>query len=285
MRISHWPKNILIFFPAIAAQIDFSRVVLVQLLLGFVAMSMVASIVYIINDLVDLEYDRAHPIKRFRPLANGDLTVTAASKIILALVVIAVLATMTLPDEFTALLVIYICLNVAYSLFLKRLAVVDLLTLVSFYLIRLGGGAILAGVHLSGWFLAFFAFMLVSVAFAKRVSELKITGSAAGDSGRGYLAEDIPVLQTFGIGCAITGILVFCLYISGDSVRVLYRRPELLWAGFPLLLYWATRMWLMVARGRLREDPTEFMIKDPRTYFVGFALLAAVWAAKIGLTI
>ena len=168
---------------------------------------------------------------------------------------------------------------------LKRLAVVDLLTLVSFYLIRLGGGAILAGVNLTGWFLAFFAFMLVSVAFAKRVSELKVALPGENRSGRGYVAEDVEILQTIGIGCAITGILVYCLYINGDTVQLLYRRPELLWAGFPLLLYWAARMWITVGRGQLREDPTEYMIKDPRTYIVAVGFLITVWAARVGLTI
>ncbi len=285
IRVRHWPKNILIFFPAIAGHVALSDIVVVQLLLGFVAMSLVASIVYVINDLIDLEHDRSHPVKRFRPIASGELSRTAAARMLLVLVFLAVLSTMVLPDEFTALLVVYLCLNIAYSLVLKRLAVVDLITLVTFYLIRLMGGAILADVNLTGWFLAFFSFMLVSVAFAKRVAELKLVTSHSDDSGRGYVAEDISILQTFGIGCAITGILVYCLYITGDTVKVLYMRPELLWGGFPLLLYWAARMWIMVGRGRLKEDPTIFMIMDPRTYLVAVGLLVVLWAANVGLVI
>jgi 4-hydroxybenzoate polyprenyltransferase len=282
LRPHHWAKNALLFVPALAAHLGPSVGLAVQLLAGFAAFSATASAVYLFNDLADLASDRAHPRKRHRPLAAGEISIPAALVVGLLLVAAAAVVAWQLSPRFAGVLAAYLVITYAYSLSLKQHLAIDVITLATLYTVRIVAGAVLVEVPLSRWFLAFSIFLFLSLALAKRALELR--GAAARNAtkiaGRGYRPEDLPTLSAMGVAAAAASALVYCLYITGDDVTRLYANPDLLWIGLPLFLYWNLRLWLFADRGTLQEDPVAFALKDPITYVVAAVFLAVVWIAS-----
>jgi 4-hydroxybenzoate polyprenyltransferase/phosphoserine phosphatase len=281
LRPHHWAKNALLFVPALAAHLAPSFELGVRLLAGFAAFSATASAVYLFNDLADLASDRAHPRKRNRPLAAGEILIPAALVAGLLLVAAAAVVAWQLSPRFAGVIAAYLIITYAYSLSLKQHLAIDVITLATLYTVRIVAGAVLVEVPLSRWFLAFSIFLFLSLALAKRAVELRgaVARNTRKIAGRGYRPEDLPILSAMGIAAAAGSALVYCLYISGDEVTRLYGNPDLLWIGLPLFLYWNLRLWLFADRGTLQEDPVAFALKDPITYVVAAAFLAAVWIA------
>jgi 4-hydroxybenzoate polyprenyltransferase len=277
IRPHQWVKNVLLLVPALAAHLTWTNAVSLKMLSGFILFSLTASAVYVLNDIVDAAHDRRHPTKCTRPIAAYQVTVPSALGVLLTLL-IGTGALLVLHDpQFVGIVATYLVVTTAYSFVLKRMVLVDVFALVGLYLVRLLAGAILADVPLSGWFVAFFAFFFTSIALVKRIVELNDSDVDHGEllSGRGYSAADTPVLLAFGVACAAAATLVYCLYITGDSVTRLYGRPEILWCGFPVVLYWMSRLWLLTMRGDVHEDPILFAVHD-RASYACVALLGAI---------
>jgi 4-hydroxybenzoate polyprenyltransferase len=170
MRPHQWSKNLLLFLPALAAH-DLSA--LWPALLGFVSFCLAASSVYVLNDLVDLPADRAHPRKRNRPFASGALSTVEG--LVLAVTLLAgsiVVGAIPRSSDFLAILGLCLVVTFAYSLWLKRKLLVDVLTLAGLYTIRILAGGAVAGVVLSPWMLGFSMFLFLALAAVKRQAEL-----------------------------------------------------------------------------------------------------------------
>lgn len=281
IRPHQWAKNLLIFVPAVAAHQGLRLATLTPLLAGFAAFSALASAVYVVNDLVDLPNDRLHPTKRFRPLAAGELSTRGASILLVLLLAVSASLTATLPRSFQLVLAGYLAITTAYSFVLKRRVVLDVICLATLYTIRVVAGATLASAPLSQWFLPFSIFFFFSLAIVKRVAELRpmVTEGDATIAGRGYVAADLPVLVSLGTASSTASSLVYCLYITSPEITKLYHRPEFLWLGLPLFLYWHARIWLLTSRGRMHDDPIVFALRDRMSYLLAGGFLLAVWLA------
>lgn len=278
IRPHQWAKNGLLLLPVLAAH-KAGSAVLVPVSLGVAAFCLTASAIYLCNDILDLPNDRAHPQKRHRALASGALGIrTAAVTAVILLAAAAGLAKLV-PPAFAGALAFYIATSIAYTLDLKRRPVVDVITLATLYAVRVVAGAALVSVPLSRWFLALAVFLFLSLALVKRVVELQDTAGDANPAGRSYRASDIPVLVAIGCASTVASMLVYCLYITGDEVLRLYRHPDLLWLGLPLLLYWQTRVWLFTNRRAMHHDPVVFALRDRVSYVVAAAFLAMVFLA------
>jgi 4-hydroxybenzoate polyprenyltransferase len=281
MRPHQWAKNTLLFLPALAAHLPFALDGLLTLAAAFVAFSALASAVYLLNDIIDLPNDRAHPTKRLRPIASGELSIPLALTAAATLAALAALVAFRLPLAFQALLGGYVVLTTAYSLALKKRPILDVITLASLYSTRVVAGAAAVDVPLSRWFLAFSVFLFFSLALVKRVVELGRSAVAADEHvpGRGYRLIDVPVLTSLGTTAVMASALVYCLYITGEEVSVLYGRPDVLWAGLPILLYWQSRLWLIAGRGALHDDPVVFALRDHVSRALAVAFLVVLWVA------
>lgn len=281
IRAYQWSKNLLVFVPLLTAHIVLHPPSLAAAVLAFIAFSLVASAVYLANDLADLEDDRRHPTKRLRALASGELPIAAAIVLLPLLLVAAALIAALLPWEFGALLVVYVGANLAYSLALKRAALVDVFVLAGLYAMRILAGAAAVEVPVSHWLLAFTMFLFLSLALAKRYVE--VANVAARDEervgGRGYLAGDGALLGMLGTASGYLSVLVFALYVTSPQVVMLYRSPSILWFAVPLLLYWISRVWFLAHRGALHEDPLLFALRDPASYATGALIVAVMIAA------
>lgn len=277
MRPHQWLKNILIFVPAFAAH-DLSPQTLLLSALAFVSLSLIASGTYILNDLLDLAADRAHPRKRSRPLACGAVSLLHGSvmfPVLVATGMVAALATGKLAVA--GLMGVYLALTVAYSVALKRHLVIDVCTLAGLYTIRIIVGGVAAGVPLSVWMLAFSIFIFLCLAAVKRQAELKsgLPDGRTTASGRAYESDDLPIMAMMSIAAGYVAVLIVALYIDSANIRPLYDTPELLWGICPVLLYWISRMVMITHRGRMHDDPIVFAMRD-KVSLICAALIAAL---------
>ena len=256
IRVHQWAKNTLVFVPLLTAH-KFELSAFAQAIGAFIAFSLAASAVYILNDLVDLEADRKHPSKRRRPLAAGTVPILAALPIATFLMLVAFALALCIALSFAEVLLLYIALTTAYSFFLKRKMLVDIVALASLYTIRVVGGAEAISVPISEWLLGFSMFMFTSLALIKRYVELaaRLDADLPDPSNRNYRKSDLDIVAGLAAAAGFNAVTVFALYISSDTVQHLYRHPKAIWLVCPILIYWLGRA-LMMAHRRLMRTMT-----------------------------
>ncbi len=280
MRPHQWAKNLLVFVPALAAH-RLTPEALLQASLAFISFSLVASAIYIINDLLDLAADRAHPRKRMRPLASGALPIAHGTLLSPLLLILGLLAgAATGQPAFLAILLLYIGLTTAYSMWLKRKLIVDIFVLAGLYTIRVLAGAAAVQVVPSIWLIGFSMFIFLSLAAIKRQAELVdgVRSGRARASGRAYYVNDLPMISMIAVTAGYVAVLVFALYMSTLGVQRLYGNPMFLWGVAPILLYWITRMTMMAHRGQMHDDPIVYAVKD-RISLICMALMGGLFAS------
>jgi len=270
IRLHQWTKNLLIFTALILSHNWFNNDALQFSLLAFFSFGFAASSIYLINDLIDLEDDRKHQTKKYRPLAAGTLSIQSAIMLIPLLLLFSFLFASQISTDFISILAVYLALTTAYSLFLKPLALLDVITLTSLYTIRIIAGAIAINVPLSYWLLAFSMFIFLSLALIKRFSELKNMAQSGQtvSASRGYHVDDLPVVSLFGISSGYISVLVLVFYTHDLQAGTLYQNPHWLWFIAVAVLYWISHMWLLAFRGQMNEDPVLFAIHDRNSYIV-----------------
>ena len=276
MRFYQWTKNVLIFLPLILAHAFTDNKFIFDTLVGFLCFSFTASFIYLVNDLMDLESDRRHTTKSRRPFASGNLSPVLSLSVSFAFLVISIIISFTyLPTEFGLILISYLILTISYSVYLKKITILDIITLSILYSIRIIAGSAITNIALSKWFLAFSLFLFFSLAIIKRYTELSnlLKQNQTKTIGRGYQTDDMTILLSMGTSSGYLSVLIFLFYIFSPDVIKLYREPVLLMPVSIILLFWITRMWFLARRGEMNEDPLVFTSKDKYSYLM---LLIAV---------
>jgi 4-hydroxybenzoate polyprenyltransferase/phosphoserine phosphatase len=282
-RVHQWIKNILIFVPIFAAHQAITGELWINLGLAFLSFSLCASSVYIANDLLDLESDRLHSRKRSRPFASGQVPIWLGVVFTPVLITASLFMAKSVGGNFLTWLLVYFALTCAYSWVLKRLVLVDCLTLAILYTLRIVAGAAAMSVPLSFWLLAFSIFLFLSLAFIKRYAELQAQLSSGSNKvhGRGYYLDDAPLVQQLGITSGYAATLVLALYLNSDNIIKLYHTPEIIWGAVPLMLLWISWMWLKAHRGLMHDDPIIFAVKDGVSILIGALFIAILILARV----
>jgi 4-hydroxybenzoate polyprenyltransferase/phosphoserine phosphatase len=282
LRPHQWLKNLLVFLPMLGAH-DFTITAIAQSLIAFFAFSLLASSVYVVNDLLDLAADRIHPRKRRRPFASGAVPIAHGMVMAAALVTGGMGLSLILGPGFVAMMLAYFLLTSAYSLVLKRRAIIDICVLATLYAMRIIAGGVATGIPLSVWLLAFALFFFLSLAAVKRQAEL-VDAVASGRltaHGRGYQANDLDIVSQMATAAGYVSVMVLALYVNSREVMALYKHPEALWGTCIVLLYWISRMIMITHRGHMHDDPIVYATKDRNSYFCGLAVVifavAGVW--------
>jgi len=272
---------LIVFVPLITAHRVHEMPLLLEALLAFVAFCLVASGVYLLNDLLDLEADRHHATKKTRGLASGDLPIWCGLAGFPALMLAGGLLAWNLSAGFLAVLGFYVLLTTAYSWRLKQAPLVDVFCLAGLYTVRLIGGHEATHVAYSFWLLVFSMFVFLSLALVKRYVEIDVAREERRDGikGRGYSAGDLVLVSILGATSGYLEVLVLALYVNSNDVVVLYEHPTALLLICPLLLYWVSRTWMLAHRGKMQDDPIVFTLKDPGSYAVGLLTLLIIWLA------
>ncbi|MBF0334917.1 MAG: UbiA family prenyltransferase [Alphaproteobacteria bacterium] len=277
VRPHQWLKNVLLFVPLLAAHTT-SLHALGTALLAFVAFSLCASSVYLLNDLLDLGSDRRHHSKRERSLASGRIPLIHAVLLTPVLLGAALGLSLLLPWKFLGVLCLYYATTLLYSLWLKRHMLIDVMTLAVLYTVRVFAGGVACGIAISPWLMGVSMFLFLCLALVKRYTELeaRIRCGEGNPTGRGYALSDVGMLGSLAAASGYAAVVVLALYINGPEVHGLYSHPEVLWLGCLLVLYWISRVLMVAHRGAMDDDPVIFAIRDRVSQIVGLAFMAVV---------
>lgn len=282
MRPRQWLKNLLVFVPMLAGH-ALNLDTLVQSLVAFAAFSLCASSAYLLNDALDAPDDRRHPVKCLRPIAAGTLPLSVAMLASPLLALAALMLCALFDPRLLLVVAIYFASTLAYSMVLKRLLMVDIVTLAMLYTLRILGGSAATQIEPSFWLLAFSFFIFLSLALLKRYSELFNLERQGKQKtrGRSYSTSDKIPIGIMGVNSGFIALLVFMLYFNSQNILVLYARPYLLLGIVPLLVFWLGRLWTLSFRGEVNEDPVLYVSKD-RT---SLAIIAACLALAVGASL
>ncbi len=281
LRVHQWAKNALVIVPLLAAHRLSELPVLIDGALAFLAFSLCASSVYLLNDMLDLEADRQHHTKCNRPFAAGRLSLVFGLLAAPALLVAALLISCLLPVKFLLVLAAYYVATLLYSFGLKKVVMVDVLALAGLYTIRIVAGAAAMAIPLSFWLLMFATFIFLSLAIVKRYAELFVMRQQGKlkAKGRGYQVEDISLLQSLGTASGYLSILVLALYLNSPDIAKMYAQPKIAWGLVPIMLYWISRIWMETHRGNMHDDPLVYALKDRISLLTGLAAGVVLYLA------
>jgi 4-hydroxybenzoate polyprenyltransferase/phosphoserine phosphatase len=284
LRPHQWAKNALVFVPALTSGHLFQVPVMLTALATAAAMSLIASSIYLLNDVLDIDSDRAHRTKWARPVAHGDLSIPEAAVISCVLASAGLAAGWAIGGpSLVACLLVYLAITTAYSWRFKAVMVGDAIVLASLYTIRIWVGGVAIAVMPSFWLLFFSIFLFLSLAYLKRYIEMRDALDTSLLSGRGYTRGDLDVVMSLGIASGMISILVLGLFAHDSGTAAQYAMPQLLWLLTLPLLYWINRIWMMARRGEVDGDPVTFAIRDRRSLFVGGTMVLIFLLALRGL--
>ena len=275
IRIHQWLKNLLLFVPMLAAFIFFDLNNLSLIILAFFALSFVASATYICNDLLDLENDRNHYIKKLRPFASGQLSISTGFIVALILVTVGIYFAYIISNAFLIIVLSYLILANLYSYSLKKIPLIDIISLSILYILRIIAGSVALEINTSSWLLVFSFFIFFSLALVKRCTELISLKMHGGEfiNGRGYKVSDIRILCPLGVSAGLIAILVLTLFINDQTTQNGYKTPNLLWINVIILTYWISRIWFKTLRGEMHSDPVIFTIADKTSRLAIFLIV------------
>jgi 4-hydroxybenzoate polyprenyltransferase len=289
LRLHQWAKNLLIFVPLVLAGKSDNLDAWTSCLLGFLALGVLASSTYVANDLWDIDHDRLHWSKRERPLARGDLPISLARLVVPFGVALSLAIAVVIDRGSIWTLLIYASLTLTYSLWLKRVPIFDVFVLAVLFTLRLVYGIQLAAVPASPWLLVFSMFIFTSLSLAKRQTEVSRNGALGRNevNGRGYVAKDTPLLFGLGLATAAGAVLILVLYLIHEAFSAtFYRSPLVLWCLPAILFLWLGRIWLLVGRDEVDDDPLWFALRDNVSLGMGLATAIAFLVAwQVSLTL
>ena len=263
LRPHQWLKNSLLFVPLFTSQTNLDMAFLKLAMLGFVGFSMVCSGNYIANDLIDFESDQGVVYKSQKPIASGKIRKEPAIFLATLLLVLGLVLCWYASSNFLLLTIIYLCLGLLYSKFLKRIPQLDIVILVLFYEIRIFAGGALFDLTISFWLIIFSFTVFSSLAFVKKCSKAAIQYSQYLEDSPDYLKRsESNYLSQFGISYAVLSLLTFALYLNSEEIRIIYTEPRLLWFLIPLLQFLLLRTWSATLSGRMHYDPIVFILRD-----------------------
>lgn len=280
LRAHQYAKNVLVFVPLLTSHL-FNPGAILASLLAFVAFCLVASGIYIVNDAIDLGDDRRHRSKRHRPLASGTVPIKYALLVPPVLLLAGGMVAASISWQFMGVLLAYVVLTTAYSVYLKRKLMLDVITLATLYSLRVVAGAVAVAAPLSEWLIAFCVMVFTSLALMKRYVEISARKDAgvASTSKRNYRDSDLDIVATLAAVAAFNAVTVFALYVATDNVQRLYAHGWVLWLFLPLLVYWLSRALVLAARREMNDDPIVFALRDPISILTALCGILIVLAA------
>jgi 4-hydroxybenzoate polyprenyltransferase len=274
MRPRQWVKNIFVFAALVFGQRITDPVSVARSGAAFVIFCLLASAVYLINDISDREFDRQHPVKRHRPIASGALPVPMAGFVAALLAAGALAGALALGPEFAGVALLYFVMNVAYSLGLKNVVILDVILISAGFLIRAWAGAVAIGVGMSHWLVLCTGMLSLFLGFVKRRQEIATLGPD-GEQRRILREYSMPFLdQMIGIVTAST-VLSYALYALSDEVA---QKLDTQWMGLtiPFVLYGIFRYLYLAYRRGFGENPSALVVSD-----VPLVATILLWAATV----
>lgn len=261
MRPRQWIKNTLIFIPLVFDEQLTHLPAFLMTLAGFVLLCLLASVVYIINDLSDLEADRLHPEKKKRPLASGELSISLGIAVAILIPAIVFPLAWSLSPYFALVLFAYLALNLAYSRWFKHIAIIDVFVLASFYLLRVVAGLTLIHVaRFSPWLFVMTTLGALFIGFGKRRAELALLNENAHNHRPVLDGYTLPMLDQFITILSATAIVAYSLYtFSAPNVPA----NHAMMLTIPFVIYGIFRYLYLVQMQKGGAPEEEFLTDRP----------------------
>jgi 4-hydroxybenzoate polyprenyltransferase len=283
LRLHHWSKNLFVFVPLLLGHLYDDLAKLAASIAAFLLLGLLVSAGYLVNDVADIEADRQHKSKQHRPFASGRISPRAGIAAAAMLALVAFAGAAFVSRGLVTVLLAYFLLTVSYSLWLKTVALIDVAAIASMLTLRIAaGGAAIATGH-SAWLLSFSGAFFLSLALAKRHSELRQAALAGSGpiAGRGFHSDDWPLTLAFGVGAGLASIIIMLLYLANDAAPSgFYPHQGWLYVVPGAALVWLMRVWMLSHRTELHDDPVIFALKDPASLVLGGAVVAAFMLAQ-----
>ena len=274
MRVKHYVKNLVIFLPAMLTLKLNDIHVLAEHAAGFLILSFTASIVYIMNDIKDIDADRQHPLKRRRPLASGRVSLSAAyvTAGVLAGLIVILWGAAGFAAKYIAWPAVYLAVNAAYSLKLKNIPLLDVLALMFCYVLRLIYGSVLAETQISNWMYLTMMSASFFMGFGKRRNEFLQYGTASRKSLRGYSAEFLDKAMQMSL---TSSVVFYSLMCADTNTTVAAAGVNLLWT-VPIVIIVCLRYLMLIEDGKSDGDPVSVILKDKILNALCFGYILAV---------
>jgi 4-hydroxybenzoate polyprenyltransferase len=252
MRPKQWVKNGFVFAPAIFAAAHYQWWELWQVVVAFFLFCAASAATYVLNDICDVEQDREHPKKRHtRPLAAGQASVFSA-KCLLGFLYLVILSGLIYQPEATAVILAYMVLNIAYSYYLKHVAIVDIFTIAVGFVLRVIAGTVALGLPLSEWMFVTTFSLALFLAASKREKELQLAGK---NTTRKVLnAYSYDLVRSYCLISATCSLMFYCFFVLTQNVQLVITIPFVMFGIF--------RFWLLTESLEPSQSPTEALVTD-----------------------
>jgi 4-hydroxybenzoate polyprenyltransferase len=277
-RPRQWTKNLLLFAALVFARKAHEPQALALAALAFASFCLASSSVYVINDLIDAERDRRHPVKRLRPIASGSVSRGAAGVVAALLTLAALLLALWIGPPFAATVAIYMGTTHFYSLVGKNVVILDTMLIAAGFVIRAVAGAVAIDVPYSSWFVLCTFFLATFLALCKRKAEIA-THDERAPGARPVLQGYSPSSLDGLIGMSAASLLLsYALYVI-DITEHAGARFHPLVLTFPFVMYGVFRYYLLVETHGAGETPEEVLLRDRPIQLCGLGFLAVALVA------
>lgn len=267
IRAYQWVKNLLIFLPVVLSHSLNLKDYFLSFL-AFVSFSLLSSSIYLINDIYDLDSDRNHPEKKYRPFALGYLNLLFVLKAFIILFLLSFVIALFVSPKFLLSIFIYLIFSLLYTYSFKKIPILDIVILSFLFTIRIYAGSFATNIAISEWLFSFSIFFFLSLSSLKRYIELIKMNDNSKLIGRAYNKEDSNLIKIIGVSTGLISILVYVLYINSSKVNSLYSNPEYLYFILLILIYWLLRLWFYSDKKTINYDPISFILKDKVSYIL-----------------
>lgn len=276
LRPYQWSKNVLVFGGLIFSGALINYNTLTISILAFIVFSFISSSVYIINDLIDIESDRKHPDKKNRPLASGKISIPVSLLILLAFSTAGFTgAYLFLNKEFLLLLTFYVVINILYSIWLKRIVILDVMIIALGFLIRAIAGCVVINVEASPWLYLCSLVLALFMGFGKRRNEMSVLGEKASAHRLNLNQYSIYFLDLMMTICATATIVTYSLYTMANQDIYHYKNISLIYT-IPLVIFSVFRYFFLVQQKNQGGDPTKLLIYDSPSIINGLIWVISV---------
>lgn len=256
LRPKQWTKNLLIFAALLFSFEEIRTETILATLLGFILFSLVAGCVYILNDFVDRERDRQHPVKKYRPMASGQVNPSHALLFGIILLILSVGTAFMMNPLFGVLCIVYFLLNVSYSFVLKHLVILDMMTIAAGFVLRAIAGGVLIHVPFTPWFLICTMLLSLFLAIGKRRNELTLLEGNTGSHRKVLDNYSITLLDQFNTIVTTATIISYSLFTFTSD-----RTIHLMWT-IPLVIYGMFRYLYLIHMKNQGGSPDRVLFED-----------------------
>lgn len=256
LRPKQWTKNLLLFAALLFSFEEIRTETILTTLLGFILFSLVAGCVYILNDFVDRDRDRQHPVKKYRPMASGQVNPSHALLFGIILLILSVGTAFMMNPLFGVLCIVYFLLNVSYSFVLKHLVILDMMTIAAGFVLRAIAGGVLIHVPFTPWFLICTMLLSLFLAIGKRRNELTLLEGNTGSHRKVLDNYSITLLDQFNTIVTTATIISYSLFTFTSD-----RTIHLMWT-IPLVIYGMFRYLYLIHMKNQGGSPDRVLFED-----------------------